>query len=440
MILDYKLNKPLTKVGDILYKDVLSYLSKFTGTSITAKRMTDIKRCCYCIVLNAANAVNKGIPFIGLTLREEHYSTPTIYNGNNTGRKISYTNMKIVLTYLENFTNTVIEKGGVSEYELKWVGKGKEGKDIFKMLPKTFTTTKMVLDESILTQVAEVCHSFKPTQSVLEVRDVNGKPVGIRLTEKEKNLVKVLTNFNTSLDKGKINIHNDRFYVSVRKIYNNSSLKEGGRIFMTGSDVSELLNKANRRDIYINDQPTIELDYAQLWPRIAADLVGQELAKDFDPYGVHIDGYCDKVMRDLCKVGLMCLLNADSFDTAYYATLAELKTSGMQEKINQAKSEGNWPEFPVIRKMLDVLMERNAYLLDFFFSRKATFLMNIESSLMDYILERAVEDDRILVPIHDSVIVQEDYADIAEANMYKAYDVVIGGKNCIVKRKRGTNL
>ena len=61
--------------------------------------------------------------------------------------------------------------------------------------------------------------------------------------------------------------------------------------------------------------------------------------------------------------------------------------------------------------------------------------MNIESSLMDYMLERAVEDDRLLVPIHDSVIVQEDYADIAEANMYKAYQVVVGGNNCVVKRK-----
>lgn len=435
MILDYKLNKPLIKVGDTLYKDVIAYLTKYTGTTISAKRMTDIKRCSYCIVLNAAYAINKGLPFISLTLNENHYSVPAIYNGNNTGRKISYTNMKIVLSYLENFTNTIINKGGVVDYELKWVGKDKQGKDKFKMVPKTFKTSELHLDESLLAQVSEVCGSFKPAESVLEVRDSEGKPIGIRLTAKEKHLVQVLTSFNSSLDKNKINIHNDRFYVAVRKIYNNSSLKEGGRIFMTGADVSNLLNKENRRQIYINDIPTVELDYAQLWPRIAADLIGQELAPDFDVYGVQIEGYCNKVMRDLCKVGLMCLFNADNFDTAYYATLAELKTSGMQDKINQAKAEGNWPEFPIIRKMLDMLMERNAYLLDFFFAKKATFLMNIESSLMDYILEKAVEDDRILVPIHDSVIVQEDYVELAEAYMYKAYDVVVGGKNCVVRRK-----
>lgn len=435
MILDYKISKNLIPVGDALYKDVISYLSKFTEVKVTAKRMTDIKRCCYCIILNAAYSINKSKPYITLTLAEGSYSQPVIYNGYNTGRKVSYTNMKIVLTYLENFTNSVVEVGGAGDYKLKYVGKDEEGKDKFRMLPESFESSKLYLDESILTKVAEVCGTFKPKDSVLEVRDEKGKPIGIRLSPKEKHLIEVLNAFNSALDKGRINIQDSRFYVAVKKIFNNSSLKEGGRIFMTGSNVSDLLNKENRREIYINDIPTVELDYSQLWPRIAADLVGQELAPDFDVYGVEIEGYCPKVMRDLCKVGLMCLFNANDFENAYYATLAELKSSGMQAKIDEAKSRGEWQDFPVIRKMLDKLMDRNAYLLEFFFAKKATFLMNIESSLMDYMLERAVEDDRILVPIHDSVIVQEDYAEIAERNMYKAYDVVVGGKNCVVRNK-----
>jgi hypothetical protein len=438
MLLDYILNKQLTKVGDTLYKDVITYLSKHTDVKITAKRMTDVKRCCYCIILNTAAMINKGKPYITLTLKEESYSHPAVYNGNNTGRKISYTNMKIVLTYLENFTNSIIEKGGVVDYELKFSHVDGSGKDKFKMIPKSFDASKLYLDEKIIAQVAEVCGNFKPAESVLEVRDQNGKPVGIRLTQKEKHLVDVLSAFNASLDKSSVSVQDNRFYFTVRKIYNNSSLKEGGRIFMTGSNVSELLNKQNRREIYINGVPTVELDYSQLWPRIAADLVGQTLSPDFDVYGIEIEGYCPKVLRDLAKVGLMCLFNADSFDTAYYATLAELKSSGMQAKIDKAKEKGLWQEFPIIRKMLDMLMDRNAYLMDFFFAKKATFLMNIESGLMDYMLERAVEDDRILIPIHDSVVVQEDYAATAEMNMKRAYEVVVGGNNCVVKVKGAT--
>jgi len=431
MLLDYKLNKKLIPIGDDLYRDVIGYLKQFTEVKITAKRMTDVKRCCYCIILNASYMVSRGNPHVLLTLRKESYSNPAIYNGNNTGRKVSYTNMKIVLSYLENYTTSEIDVGGATDFELGYDStKGK-----FAMIPKKFETSKLYLCESILSKVAEVTEPHSVKGSVLEVRDSSGRPVGIRLTEREKNLIKVLNAFNISLDKGKINVQDDRFYVSVRKIYNNSSLKEGGRIFMTGANINELMSKDNRRQIVINDIPTIELDYAQLWPRMAADLLGQDLDSDFDVYGVEIEGYCKNIMRELCKVGLMCLINSDSFESAYYATLSELKSSGVQEKIDSAKSRGEWQEFPIIRKMLDMLMERNAYLVDYFFSKKATFLMNVESSLMDYMLERAVEDDRILIPIHDSVVVQEDYADIAESNMYKAYEVVVGGNNCVVRRK-----
>lgn len=429
MLLDYKISKPLAKVGDILFDGVIKYLKTFEGVRVGVKRMTDIKHCCYCIILNAAYSINKGIPHINLTLDKNSYSNPAIYNGNNTGRKVSYRNMRIVLDYLQNKTFSTLEVGGVTEWEFQIVN------GQWKQVPREMSGSKLYLDEGITTLVSEACCGFRVKDSVIEVRDCDGKPIGIRLTPKEKHLVEVLNAFNSSLDKGKINIQDDRFYVAVRKIFNNSSLKEGGRIFMSGSNVADLLNKENRREIYINDIPTVEIDYSQLWPRIAADLVGQELAPDFDVYGVQIEGYCPKVMRDLAKVGLMCLFNADNFDTAYYATLGELKSSGMQAKIDEAKQRGEWQEFPIIRKMLDMLMERNAYLLDFFFAKKSAFLMNIESSLMDYMLERAVEDDRILVPIHDSVIVQEDYADIAEQNMYKAYDVVVGGKNCVVRRK-----
>lgn len=435
MILDYKLNKKLTSVGDDLYRDVINYLKKFTEVKLTAKRLTDLKRCSYCIVLNAANIVGKGRPYITLTLKEDSYSQPAIYNGNNTGRKISYTNMKLVLSYLENYTNSIIDKGGVIEYRLVYAGKDEQGKDKFKTTPESFESSRLYLDELLLTKVAEVCDNFKPVESVLEVRDINGKTIGLKLTDKEKHLIKVLNAFNLSVDKSKVTIQDNRFYFSLKKIYNNSSLKEGGRIFMTGSNVSDLLNRKNRREIYIDEQPTVELDYCQLWPRIAADLVGQKLSPDFDVYGVEIEGYCPKVMRDLCKVGLMCLLNADTLETAYYATLGELKSSGMQNKIDEAKSRGMWQDFPIIRRMLDMLMDRNAYLLDFFFSKRATFLMNIESSLMDYVLERAVEDEKVLIPIHDSVIVQEDYIEAAKNNMYKAYEVVVGGENCVVRIK-----
>lgn len=427
MLLDYKLNKSLIGVGDKLHNGFINYLSQFNELKITNTKLTETKKVCYCIILNVAYQVSKGLEYVTLTLDKNSYSNPAIYNGYNTGRKVSYRYMMMLLSYLENSTFSVVIRGGVTEWEYDVVNKG--------MKPKLCESSRLVIDESVLNDVVNNLSNFNTRPSVIEVRDKSGKPIGVRLSESEKRLVSLLEGFNLKLDTSSVSIKDEKFQFYVKKIYNNSSLKEGGRIFMLGNKISNLVERESRRQIVINGIPTVELDYAQLWPRIAADLVGQELDSDFDVYGVEIQGYCNCTMRDLCKVGLMCLLNADSFESAYYATLKELKSSGMQEKIEKAKSKGEWQEFPIIRKMLDMLMDRNAYLIDYFFAKKATFLMNIESSLMDYILERAVEDDRILVPIHDSVIVQEDYAKIAETNMYKAYEVVVGGKNCVVRVK-----
>jgi hypothetical protein len=379
--------------------------------------------------------ISKGRPHITLTLSEDSYSQPTVYNGNNTGRKISYTYMKSVLNLLVNNTSTRYEVGGVSEYDTVFAGVDDTGKKKWRRVACDFDTSKLFLDPEILQDMADNLYDFNEVSSVIEIRDKAGKPIGKRLTERERELVKMLETFNLQLDNNSVSVEDEVFYFSVKKIYNNSSTKEGGRIYMLGDKVGQLISKDVRRKIVINGIPTVELDYAQLWPRIAADMVGQDLADDFDVYGVVMEGYCPETLRDVCKIGMMCLLNAGSFENALYSMTSETKKGKLAKKISVAKQNGMWDDFPIYRKLLSELMERNAYLMDFFFQNKATTLMNIESCLMDYLIERSLEDDRILVPIYDSVVVQQDYADKAKLHMEKAYEVVIGGNNCVVRVK-----
>jgi hypothetical protein len=343
--------------------------------------------------------------------------------------------MKSVLNLLVNNTSTRYEVGGVSEYDTVFAGLDDTGKKKWKRVACDFDTSKLFLDPEILQDVADNLYDFNEVSSVIEIRDKDGKPIGKRLTERERELVKMLETFNLQLDNNSVAVEDEVFYFSVKKIYNNSSTKEGGRIYMLGDKVGQLISKDARRKIVINGIPTVELDYAQLWPRIAADMVGQDLADDFDVYGVVMEGYCPETLRDVCKIGMMCLLNAGSFENALYSMTSETKKGKLAKKISVAKQNGMWDDFPIYRKLLSELMERNAYLMDFFFQNKATTLMNIESCLMDYLIERSLEDDRILVPIYDSVVVQQDYADKAKSHMEKAYEVVIGGNNCIVRVK-----
>jgi hypothetical protein len=107
----------------------------------------------------------------------------------------------------------------------------------------------------------------------------------------------------------------------------------------------------------------------------------------------------------------------------------------LKDQIDEAKAEGTWPDFPIARRVIEALMERNKYVHTYFFSDSVLDLMAIESTMMDYIIERVLSDEQIMIPIHDSVIVQEKYKDKAVKIMERAYEVVVGGNNCVVRVK-----
>jgi hypothetical protein len=204
---------------------------------------------------------------------------------------------------------------------------------------------------------------------------------------------------------------------------------------MSGAGLSEMINRQNRLKLEINGEPTVECDYAQLYPRIAADLVGVTLDESFDPYGISISGYKPPVIRSLAKVGLMCLFNCKDEEGATFALIKEMNQNWMKEQIDEAKKSSEWPEFPIARRVIEALVERNSYIHSYFFSDSALDLMAIESTMMDYIIERVMSDDQIMIPIHDSIIVQDKYKGKAISIMERAYDVVVGGNNCVVRIK-----
>lgn len=72
-------------------------------------------------------------------------------------------------------------------------------------------------------------------------------------------------------DKGKERDSGDRW---VRRIFNNGRLEEGGR--PTGGFWSQLSGESRQRDVRINGEPVVSLDYGQCGIRIAYGLLGVE--------------------------------------------------------------------------------------------------------------------------------------------------------------------
>lgn len=428
MILDYKINKRLLPYSEKIKDKLVNYLSKFTEVKLTKHKLELIDRACKCFVINIASAVKRKHTKFSVTLDETAYSTPAIYNGNNTGRKVSYTYMKILINYITSQEDFNLVKGGVTNWQ--WDGVVK------RVVPISWETSYIEIPDDWVNDIDEVVNGVDiNSESVLEVRDSKGRIVAKRLPERQKELVRLLTKFNYKLIGSELKIEDNKYSVQVKKIYNNSSFSEGGRIYMSGVGLNDMINKDKRVNLEINGEPTVECDYGQLWPRIAADLIGVTLDRDFDVYGISISGYKPEVIRNLAKVGLMCLFNCKNEEAATFALIREMNQPWLKECIAEAKKEGLWPDFPIAKRVIDALLERNEYVQTYFFSDSAMDLMAIESTMMDYIIEKVLSDEQIMIPIHDSVIVQEKYKDKAVQIMQRAYDVVVGGNNCLIKVK-----
>jgi hypothetical protein len=428
MILDYKISKKLLPYSEQIKSKLVTYLSQFKGATLTKHKLDLIDKVCKCFVLNIASAVKKKQTKFSVTLDEVNYSLPAIYNGNNTGRKVSYTYMKVLINFITSREDFDLYKGGVTSWEWDAV----QG----RVVAKTWETSYIEIPDYWINELDPVVNGIEVvSESVIELRDKDGNVVAKRLPERQKELVKLLTRFNYKLIDSELKIEDNKYSVQVKKIYNNSSFNEGGRIYMSGAGLSEMINRQNRLKLEINGEPTVECDYAQLFPRIAADLVGVTLDESFDPYGISISGYKPSVVRSLAKVGLMCLFNCKDEEGATFALIKEMNQNWMKEQIDEAKKSGEWPEFPIARRVIEALVERNSYIHSYFFSDSALDLMAIESTMMDYIIERVMSDDQIMIPIHDSIIVQDKYKDKAISIMERAYDVVVGGNNCVVRIK-----
>lgn len=428
MILDYKINKKLVPYSDKVKNKLVKYLFQFTGTTLTKHKLDLIDKVCKCLIINMVNAVKKNKTLFSVTLDQNNYSIPAIYNGNNTGRKVSYTYMKVLINFLTSQDDFNLVKGGVTSWEWDSV--------VGRVVPLTWETSYLEIPDYWINELDPVVNGVEVvTESVIEIRDKDGNVVAKRLPERQKELVRLLTKFNYKLVDSDFKIEENTYSVQVKKIYNNSTFNEGGRVYMSGTGINEMIERNNRTKLEINGEPTVECDYGQLFPRIAADLVGVTLDETFDPYGITISGYKPSVIRNLAKIGLMCLFNCKTEEGATFALIKEMNKKWLKDQIEEAKAEGVWPDFPIARRVIEALVERNSYVHTYFFSDSALDLMAIESTMIDYIIERVLSDDQIMIPIHDSVIVQEKYKDSAVQIMKRAYEVVVGGNNCVVRVK-----
>lgn len=203
-------------------------------------------------------------------------------------------------------------------------------------------------------------------------------------------------------------LHIDLSRKRVRRIFNNGSLKLGGR-FYGGWWIgipSEL-----RLRIIINNQKVAECDYSNM----SIHLLYMQEGIDYSRYGK--DGYTlpdygdDKKTRDMFKLLLLAMLSSGSQKSARAA---------LQNDINFNRSD--YPDdIPDLKQVVEDFTEYHKPIEKHFYTKVGLEVMYKDSVIAESIMRRMMVHGIPVLPVHDSFICPKKHTDLLQEVMLEAY-------------------
>jgi len=185
-----------------------------------------------------------------------------------------------------------------------------------------------------------------------------------------------------------------------------------------------------RKHITIDGEPCSELDYScqhllLLYAR-GEDEYRWLKGLDDDPY--YLEKYGSEV-RDLLKVAILILVNASDRNTAVRA---------IRQKIND-----DFPEIEstnvFINPLIDELMDKHPIVRQHFFSGTGGALQFQDSKIAEYVLGHMKARGQLVLPVHDSFVVQDEYIDDLYTTMIQSYRTLVPDSIPAIKPKEGAN-
>lgn len=201
----------------------------------------------------------------------------------------------------------------------------------------------------------------------------------------------------------------------VRRIFNNSNWQHGGRL-ASGFWMS-MKREERFRELRLDQQPVCDVDYRQLFPRLAY-VRAQAEQPDGDIYDMAGDGSG----RD----GWKTLMNAMLF--------AEGRLGNWPKDSRQ-----HFPDGTKIRDAADMLRQRHAPIAHLFETGIGFQLMRIESDMLISVLTHLFSNGITALPLHDAVLVARSHAEAAREAMQHEFTFRTGSRCAIVSIDFGPN-
>ncbi|WP_224984481.1 hypothetical protein [Geomonas agri] len=202
---------------------------------------------------------------------------------------------------------------------------------------------------------------------------------------------------------------------SVYRVFNNGSLKQGGR-FYGGWWVSA--PSIVRKYIALNGNPTVELDFSAMHIHLLYAKVGVNYAaKGEDAYTLEPGQYTLSNLdddRDLNKLILLTAFNAKTPEKAASAVFDELRK---EEKLYQFQVRDHEP----IKAKLALLKKKHPQISHLLASDQGRDLQYYDSCVIEKVIAHFTNKQIPVLTVHDSVICQVQHAEQVVNVMYRAF-------------------
>lgn len=220
-----------------------------------------------------------------------------------------------------------------------------------------------------------------------------------RMREQLKELNEFLAGFDTELPAADRPPKGERS-TQLTRIFNNGRFDHGGRFY---GGWWQSLSGSERARLTIDGQPTVELDFKALHPRICYHLAGIPLPLDVDPYW--LDRIGGDEVRGAAKTAFNHLLNA----TPRHAMRAP---RGVRQKL---------PKGVTYAALLKQLEDQHQPIREWFRSGRGVELQRIDSDIASSILNDLRFGGIPCLPVHDSFIVPASAEFMLGQSMALAY-------------------
>ena len=174
--------------------------------------------------------------------------------------------------------------------------------------------------------------------------------------------------------------------------------KSGGRFYRGWW---QQIDKEDRCKIYINDQPTLEVDFKAFHPNLLSNELGVKLSGDPYDLGELVLPYVittNEEQREYIKLLVLMGINADSDKKAYKA----FRNSDRKDKLGQSLTDIQ------LGLLLDAFIGKHPQFKGVLNTGQALRLMNIDSQIANMVLDYFTNKNIPVLCIHDSFIIQYD--------------------------------